>query len=132
MARAAVGVTWILLLAGCAGGRVLVGAEAESPERAVLSADPFTVIQLATLHSPNEAFVVDRGDALELAVSAGWYKVTYACDVPMCDGRTGDIVLREYNTERTIRAESGHRYKLACSCKKVGVLEIRDLGYGPN
>lgn len=132
MRRLAATVICAIFLAGCASGRVLTGAEADMAEAATLSAETGTVIWIAPLHDPERMTEVGREDPLALAVTAGWYKVAYACDVPDCGELVGAIMIREYITDRNIRTEAGRRYELTCSCRNIGVLNIREFGDGSN
>jgi hypothetical protein len=67
-------------------------------------------------------------------ITAGWYMVTYDCDVEYnkAGKPTGMLVIREYNTERRFHARPGRSYKFACAPDTTGVLDIRDVGVAPN
>lgn len=121
-----------VLLTACASGRFLTGTEAASVEAAILLAETGVVIRIAPLYDPELVTQVPASHPLDLAVAGGWYKVAYACDVPDCGDLAGSVMIREYTTERRVRVEPGRRYQLSCSCKRFGVLNIRELGDEPN
>jgi hypothetical protein len=121
-------------LAGCMSGTVLKSGAHNPVGASFVYASPLTVIRIAPLHHPSRATELQRGKPMSQWVTAGWYMITYDCDVEYnkAGKPTGTLVLREYNTERRFHARPGHSYKLACAPDTTGVLDILDVGVAPN
>ncbi len=121
-----------LLLAGCASGTILKSQVGSEAGVALLSSPAGTVTHVAPLHWPGRSVRIAPVDPLALAVTAGWYKVSFSCDARYENGEVVEIFMREYTTERNIRVRAGHKYQLTCSPKEMGVLHVQDLGLAPN
>jgi len=122
----------VIALSGCASGAIFSGTEPPPPSAARLMAASGVVAAVSPLHQPNRQVSVPRSRPLDMALSAGWYMVTYSCDVLEENGEVVAITMREYSTQRSIHIRPGRRYKLSCAPKQMGVLQVQDLGLATN
>jgi hypothetical protein len=121
-----------IALAGCASGTVLGDRDSQAADVAHLSASAGIVLRVAPLHRIDRTVEIAPIKPLDLRVTAGWYHVAYACDVLYENGNATQITMREYTTEQTLHVHAGHDYKLMCSPKRMGTLQVQDLGLAPN
>jgi len=128
MGRSAAALLLPFAMVGCiSGSGVLDSSEALSADAARISAPPETLIRISPLHHPDRAVELPRAESIDIRVAPGWYRVAFSCDV-----QPEALVIREYVTERNIWARPGHRYRLTCHPKHLGVLQMQELGLAPN